>query len=166
MNNSSILLAVVATLALLSVPRVFAQHDHGGQEAQADQIAAEVVSIPAQRHATDAALREGMSRIHAALEELRHYEMGHMPQSIAVERVASIKNAIDYLFANCKLDPDADAALHSMLIPLLSGVQAFNENPADTSTVTSMRDAIDDYPRVFDDPNWNLKAVTDDEPGH
>ncbi|HET9033332.1 MAG TPA: DnrO protein [Dokdonella sp.] len=166
MKLSTLLLPVVAALALSIAPQAFAQHEHGEHDAHADHAAPESVAIPAQRYATDAPLREGMSRIHAALEELRHYEMGHMPQSIAVEKVASIKDAIDYVFANCKLDAKADAALHSMLVPLLNGVQAFNKDPADTSTVASMRDAIADYPRVFADPSWELKAGSDEEHSH
>ena len=158
MKPLMILLPVVAALALSLTAQTLAQHEHGEHDAHADHAAAATVTIPAQRHASDAALREGMSRIHAALDELRHYEMGHMPQSIAIERVASIKLATDYLFANCKLDAEADAALHSMLVPLLNGVQAFDKDPADTSTVAAMRGAVADYPNVFDDPNWQKKA--------
>ena len=141
-----------------------AQHSHDEHESHAATTAP--VVIPAQRHTTDAPLREGMSRIHTALDELTHYEMGHMPQSIAVERVDTIKQATDYIFANCKLDPKADAALHGMLVPLLNGIQAFQKHPADTSTIASMRKAVADYPRVFDDPNWSLKSDADSEHAH
>lgn len=166
MKPSMILLPVVAALALALAPPVLAQQGHADHDVHAAHDAAAPVAIPAQRYAPDAALREGMSRIHAALDELRHYEMGHMPQSIAVERVASIKEATDYLFANCKLDAQADAALHGMLVPLLSGVQAFNKNPADSSTVSVMRDAVSDYPSVFDDPNWLKSTTSGTEPAH
>lgn len=163
MKPSTILLSVVAALVISAAPHVRAQHEHDDHERHAGLAVAAPVVIPAQRYASDAPLREGMSRIHAALEELRHYEMGHMPQSIAVERVASIKAATNYLFTNCKLDAEADAALHSMLVPLLNGVQAFNKDPADTSTVTAMRNAVADYPNMFDDPNWQKKVESGTE---
>lgn len=165
MKLSTILRPVFSALALSIAPQGFAEHEHGEQTTHADH-AGSAVLIPAQRYTSDAALREGMLRIHVALEELRHYEMGHMPQSIAVDKIDSIKDATEYLFANCKLDANADAALHSMLVPLLNGVQAFKKDPADTSAVATMRDAIADYPRVFDDPNWKLKAGGGDENGH
>ena len=132
------------------------EHEHEGHEAHAAPTAP--VGIPEVRYATDAPLREGMARINAALDELAHYEMGHMPQSVAIERVDEIKNAIDYLFANCKLDAQADAALHGMLAPLLNAVQAFRKDPKDLASVAQMRQAVADYPRTFDDPAWPLKA--------
>ncbi len=163
MKPSAFLISAVAAFVISAASQVFAQHEHGAHGADAKPAATAPVTIPAHRHASDAALREGMSRIHAALDELRHYEMGHMPQSIAVERVASIKQATDYLFANCKLDAQADAALHSMLVPLINAVQAFNKDPADSSAVATMRSAVADYPNVFDDPNWQIKAESGTE---
>jgi hypothetical protein len=81
-----------------------------------------------------------------------------MPKPVAIERVDAIQAATDYLFANCKLDAQADAALHGMLAPLLAGVQAFRKNPDDTSTIAAMRQAVADYPRVFDDPQWRVEV--------
>ena len=135
------------------------EHEHEGHEAHAAPSAP--AGIPEVRYATDAPLREGMARINAALGELAHYEMGHMPQSIAIERVDAIKDAIYYLFANCKLDAQADAALHGMLVPLINGVQAFKKNPQDLASVAQMRQAVADYPRTFDDPAFPLKAQDD-----
>lgn len=156
-------LLLSSTLFCTALP-VSAQHTHDEHESHAATAAP--VAIPAQRFATDAPLREGMSRINGALDALAHYEMGHMPQSIAVERVDAIKQATDYLFANCKLDPKADAALHSMLVPLLNGIQAFEKDPADTSTVATMRQAVADYPRVFDDPSLPPSADPDTDSEH
>ncbi len=150
---SFLLLSILSGAALPAT----AQVSHAGHQTHTTTAPA---AIPAHRYATDAPLREGMARIHAALDELAHYEMGHMPQSIAIQRVAAIKQATSYLFANCKLDPEADAALHRMLVPLLNGVQAFEKNPADRSTVAAMRRAVADYPRVFDDPKWPVKTET------
>ena len=115
-------------------------------------------SAPSQRHAADAPLREGMARIHTALDELRHYEMGQMPEPLAIEQVAAIKSAIDILFATCKLEPEADAALHSILVPLLAAVQTFKGNPHDVGAIAAMRQAVADYSRLFDDSHWPLKA--------
>lgn len=154
---------LLSTILCAALPAT-AQHSHDEHESHA--AITTPVAIPAHRHTTDAALRDGMSRVRAALDELAHYEMGHMPQSMAVERVDAIKNATDDIFANCKLSPDADAALHGMLVPLLTSIQAFQRDPAATSTIASMRRAVADYPRVFDDPNWPLKAGVGSEHAH
>ncbi len=153
---------LISTFVFASLPAI-AQHEHDEHASHASSAA---VAIPAQRHATDAPLRDGMARIRVALDELSHYEMGHMPQSVAVERVDAIKAATDSIFANCKLAPDADVALHAMLVPLLNGINAFRTDPADTSTVVAMRQAIADYPRVFDDPNWQPTADAGSEHAH
>lgn len=157
--TSNLLLATV--MLALAIPLAQAQHAHEDHDATTAAPA-----NPAQRFETDAALREGMGRIHEALKELRHYEMGHMPESIAVEKVQEIQSAIDYLFANCKLPADADAALHTILAPLLGAVQAFEKNPKDMAAVAGMRDAANNYPHRFKDPDWPLPADSAEPAGH
>lgn len=152
-----------ALLMVLAAPAAQAQPEH---EHDAHAAPAAPATNPAQRFATDAALREGMGRIHAALNELRHYEMGHMPETIAVEKVDEIKSSIDYLFENCKLPADADAALHAILAPLLGAIQSFEKDPKDMTALASMRKAVDDYPHRFNDPDWPLPAVSAEHAGH
>ena len=134
------------------------QQDHATAAANASE------PIPTQRWATDAPLREGMGRIHTAIDELRHYEMGHMNQTMALERVASIEEATRYLFANCKLAPDADTALHGMLGPLLVATQRLHKDPQDKASVAAIREAVADYPRYFDDPQWPVETGSADVP--
>ncbi|MEP6882667.1 MAG: DnrO protein [Dokdonella sp.] len=158
MKMRTLALSLAVALPLFATPWAIAQHEH--EHAPAVTTPSE----SSERFATDAALRQGMSRIHKALDALRHYEMGHMPESIAKQQVDDIGSAIDYLFANCKLDAQADSALHAMLVPLLDGVQAFKKNPEDTSSVAAMRQAVTDYPQRFDDPDW--PPVPESDSGH
>ncbi len=116
--------------------------------------AAAPTNPPAKRWASDAALREGMGRVQAALKELRHHELGHMPLAAVREQAAQIEAAIRFLFANCRLAPDADAALHSILLPLLQSAKHLQSEPADRATVAALRAAVAPYPRQFDDPGW------------
>jgi hypothetical protein len=131
-----------------------AQHDHA---AHAHTTAP--VPPPAQRWAGDAALRDGMGRIHTALEELRHYEMGHMDATMALDRVGLIEQAAAGIFAKCKLTPERDAVLHGMLVPLLGAAQQLKANPQDMAQVDAMRRAVAGYPRYFDDPDWTAPAA-------
>jgi hypothetical protein len=122
----------------------------------------------AQRWVPDAPLSEGMRRAHAAVDELRHYEMGHMSAPMAVDRATSVEEAVTYMFAHCKLAAEPDAALHGILVPLLSAAQALKADPKKVSAVADMRAAIAHYPQYFNDPGWDQPApvehVMHDEP--
>jgi hypothetical protein len=122
----------------------------------------------AQRWAPDAPLSGGMRRAHAAVDELRHYEMGHMSAPMAVDRATSVEEAVTYMFAHCKLAAEPDAALHGILVPLLSAAQALKTDPKKVGAVADMRAAIAHYPQYFNDPGWDQPApvehVMHDEP--
>ncbi len=149
-------IARVFLLGLLALPcpgAAFAQHAH--HAAPSDTAPA---LAPTTRWPADAALRDGMGRIHVALEELRHYEMGHMDATMALDRVGLIEQAAADIFATCKLPEERDVVLHRMLVPLLAAAQQLKANPADMTQVQAMRDAIADYPRYFADPGWAAPA--------
>lgn len=158
MKRISLILVVLAAVGFFPCAQAKPQHSHDASMKH--------VAVPAQRWATDAPLREGMARVHTALNDLRHYEMGHMPRKVALERVADIEGATSYMFAHCKLAPDADAALHGMLGPLLAGAAALKQNPDDKSAVDAMRKAVADYPRYFDDPAWPVESSPKDVHDH
>ncbi|MEZ5521569.1 MAG: DnrO protein [Dokdonella sp.] len=157
-------ISVFAALVALKTGAILPAHaQHAHQESTHEPSGR---SGSAQRFATDAPLREGMARIHSALDDLRHYEMGHMPQPLAIEQVAAIQSAVDTLFATCKLEPEADAALHGMLVPLITAVQAFKTNPDDLGSIARMRQAIADYARLFDDSPSRYAPGADSDPAH
>jgi len=147
----------VAAIALAGPLPASAQHDHAAHAAYDGKQ----VPMPAVRWHADDTLREGMGRIHQALDELRHYEMGHMSEAMAQDRAGLIQDAGAYIFAHCKLRPQQDAVLHEMLVPLLAAAQALKENPKDMGQVAAMRKAVTDYPRYFDDPGWSYGASTE-----
>lgn len=128
-----------------------------------DHLAPAVAPAPAvtQRWAADAPLREGMARVRVALDELRHHEMGHMSDGQARERAVAIEEAVRSMFANCRLAPEPDTALHAILAPLLAAAQRLDKDPADKAAVAAMREAVAPYARRFDDPQWPAVAPTD-----
>ena len=152
---AAVMFVFAAASAVATPPQVHEAHTDQDHAAHA---AAGSVAIPATRWATDAPLREGMRRVHAALDELRHYEMGHMPPNMALERAVTIEDAITFMFTHCKLAPDPDKALHSILVPLLSAAQRLKNNPKDVAAVAAMRSAVENYPRYFDDAQWSVEA--------
>ena len=140
--------AALLLLAAVSAPPALAQHSH---EHPAPAVAQ---AAPAQRWDTDVPLRTGMAKIRAAVDALQHYERGHMGPEQAVEQATQIQQQIAYLVANCKLQPQADAALHVIIAELGAGAQALKDNPADLSVIAPMRQALQHYPRQFNDPTW------------
>ncbi len=154
--------AVVAALlcGALTLPAATASpqdHHHHADPAAADASAS--MPAPAQRYQPDAPLSAGMRTVHQAVEELRHAEMGHMSRAMITDRAVIIETAVADMFANCKLEPKPDAALHGILVPLLTAAQKLKLDPADTAPVASMREAISSYPRWFDDAGWDQPST-------
>jgi len=107
---------------------------------------------------TDASLREGMSRIRGIVEprldavnerKLTHAQYRQMARGIEGE--------IAYIVDNCKLDPRADAVLHSVIAELGEGVEALanesDEHRPEAGVARIVR-TLDDYGTYFDHPGW------------
>lgn len=146
-------LFAAAALLALAPGAALAQHDHA-----AHTHVAAPVPPPAHPWQPDATLRTGMEQIHTALEQLRHYEMGHMDATLALDRVDAIEESAAGIFAKCKLPPERDAVLHGMLVPLLAAAQKFKANPRDMGQLAAMREAVAGYPRYFEAPGWTTAA--------
>lgn len=108
--------------------------------------------VEGQRWATDAPLREGMRGIRVAVDALGHYEHGHMGPDQAVLLADKIEGHVRDVIARCTLMPDADAALHAIIVPLLRNAGALKHDPGDLTVIAPMRKAMTDYARQFDDP--------------
>ncbi len=148
---------VLCLLLTSTTANVLAQHHH---HSHAETTA---LSVPAQRWVPDASLHDGIRKVHVAVDELHHYERGHMSASMAMDRAATIESAVSDMFAHCKLAAEPDAALHGILVPLLSAAQALKAHPDKVAAVARMRTAIARYPQYFDDPGWDsAKPVMDD----
>lgn len=139
-------------LCLAWAPMAHAQHDHGHGAVPAASAGSTADVAPAQRWQADAPLRKGMAGIRAAVDGLQHYEHGHMGPDQAVTLATQVQEQIAYLVANCRLEPQADAALHLIIARLGGSAQALKDDPADLSSIAPMRDALQDYSRQFADP--------------
>ena len=88
-----------------------------------------------------------------------HAERGHLDATQTSAAAQQVQDAANFMFANCKLTPEPDAALHGLLAALLSGATAIKANPADTSPVASMRETMALYPRMFEDATWQADTA-------
>jgi len=135
-------------------PAPVAEADAHPQEAHDDAHAAGHalgdVPVPDNHHpwTPDAPLMEGMSRVRAAVSGLEA-----APDEAAVARhVAEVDEAIADMFANCRLEPEPDAALHVVLARLIAASRELQADPSATAPVAAMRAALANYEALFDDP--------------
>ena len=114
---------------------------------------------PATPWASDAPLREGMRRMNQAVVTLGHAENGHLDAAQTSAAAQQVQDAANYMITNCKLAPEPDTALHGVLATLMTGAAAIKGDPANTTPVASMRDAVALYPRMFVDASWNADTA-------
>ncbi len=108
-----------------------------------------------EKWATDEPLRASMGRLHAAvIPPYKAFNNKTITAEQANELAASIKTEIDLIFANCKLEPKADAALHIVLADLLGGKAAIEANPSDPEGVPRIVNALHSYSEHFEHPNF------------
>jgi hypothetical protein len=139
------MLAVVV-VAALSGPALLAQ-DHAAHH-PLPAVAPTPDSI--QRWTADATLRRNMRGIRAAVEALDHYQHGHMGPEQAMTVATKIEGHVNEIIAQCQLPPDADAALHAILAPLMSGAASLKSDPKRLDVIPPMREALEQYERQFD----------------
>jgi len=73
--------------------------------------------------------------------------------------VTLIDDAIAGMFAGCKLEADADVALHGLLAEFMAGAEAVRTSPqVPVAEIARMRQALARYPQLFDDPRWDAEA--------
>ncbi|MGN6513603.1 MAG: DnrO protein [Lysobacteraceae bacterium] len=124
----------------------------GAQHHEHATAAPAAAAAPAQRFATDATLREQMRGIRVAVEGLDHYAHGHLEPAQATRLAGQVEERVLAIIANCKLPPDADAALHAIIVPLMRNAVALKQDARDTAAIQPMRDALAQYALRFDDP--------------
>ena len=158
MRRTTLLCALLLILAgALSSATAAAQSAHEGHAVHAPLTA--TAPVPTQRWASDAPLRKGMRDIRVAVQALEHYEHGHMGIAQASSTVALIDTSVNDIFANCRLEPDADVALHGLLARFLAGAEAVRTSQqVPVQEIAGMRSALARYPQLFDDPAWNAAA--------
>lgn len=140
-------------LTLLCMVGLTEMPAHAGNHASHDLPgAAKHAPAAGQRWATDVPLREGMQGVRTAVDALGHYEHGHMGPEQAVVLAEKIESHVRGIIANCKLAPDADAALHAIIAPLMQNAAALKREPHKLEAILPMREALEQYARQFDDP--------------
>ncbi|WP_147652630.1 DnrO protein [Vulcaniibacterium gelatinicum] len=173
MNTRPLPLALALTLALAACTREqpapppapsaqaapatqAAPDDHAEPAAHPEHTAGMPAPPPGQRWATDAPLRAGMARVRAATEALAPLEQGRMDAAQVRAQADEIQAAVNTIFAECRLPPEPDAALHPLLIRLMQASRALREKPADPAPLADLHAVLEHYPQMFDDQDWPM----------
>jgi hypothetical protein len=123
---------------------------HDVQHASHDTHANSAPTPPAgERWPTDEPLRAGMSRIEDAVT---HAAAASRPISAknARELAQTVEQNVVYIVQNCKLEPDADAALHVIIGRMMTATtQLKKEDDSRDAGLTQLNDALAAYRKSF-----------------
>lgn len=150
--------AAIAALLCVAASQAAPARAHAHRDAGYVPAAPTGQEARTQRYATDAPLRKGMSSILANVEALGHYEHGHMGPEQAKLLATRIEDDVNGIIRDCRLPPEADAALHAIIVPLLTQARALKAEPTKLEAIPPMRAALADYERLFDDPAFGAEA--------
>lgn len=160
MNRRTRLIGTIGLLAgLLWGPAMAAGavengHHHGDQHAAASDLKPN----DGKKWAADDALRRGMSGIRNQIAQHLKSEQAGKPGPAQYTSLAKELNGqLGYIFQNCRLDKEADAALHQILAQVIEGVEILEGKQTDVERregVMKIAHALEGYPTYFSHPGW------------
>lgn len=96
-----------------------------------------------------------MTRIRAAVEtSTASYRQGTLQAEDARALAARIESDIAYMVANCKLEPEPDAALHVLIARMMNAATALKADPMSEAGLPQVVSALTEYGTTFDHPDW------------
>ena len=135
-------------------------HDHTANQdkEQAGHWDAALMLDHGKPWATDTPLRQGMSQIRDAVQSATpEFQKGKLSRARAKVLAKSIETSVNFMLTNCKLEPEADASLHVILVQLLSAANEVKLDPQTKNGMPRMHEVLGKYPLYFDQPGW--KAI-------
>jgi hypothetical protein len=114
-----------------------------------------------QQWTTDAALRNGMTRLREAVDTALagdHVQTISERQALVLQK--EVEDNVSYLIANCELSEQADAALHGLLADLLKGANAMADPAERAAGTQQIVAALQHYPTLFAPPHWSDEPST------
>lgn len=132
-------------------------HDHGHNS---HENATSTEATRNKKWDADQALQRRMNEIRSTVQSKMKVAHAGKLQSADYKLLAEkIDESILSAFKECKLAPEADAALHKIFARMMKGTAAMKGEAKDRSELsrqgfTEVVKALEDYPRVFNDPTW------------
>ena len=148
---------MLALMLLVAPLGGFAQHQHEHEEAASGGLVLEHGA----KWATDAPLRSGMEQIRSLIAVPQATVTAGIVLSPADARQLAdgVRHQVDELIQNCKLEPDADAALHVLIADMLKGAAELADGPQLAMGLARIQNAINQYPKYFSHPGWEAGGI-------
>jgi len=148
------LITVVLAVSTTSL-QVQAQHDHEEAHAHEDHASSGLSLNNGVQWETDAVLRHEMMEIRAAVENVAPtFDAGQLALAQAQQLSATVRGSVNTMIAQCELEPEADANLHSILAVLLAGAAALESSPMSSEGVPALKEALQAYGQYFNHTGW------------
>jgi hypothetical protein len=151
----SMFMLALANVGAIALLHLYGPAEHGhGQHGMS-----ELALNDGMRWATDAPLRQGLERIRDGVAPIVAASTARpLTMDEATALSSAIKDQVQFLVENCKLEPRADAALHVLLNDFLQGADALAADPASKAGLEYVVNALNLYPQYFDHHGWRPLA--------
>ena len=146
---------MLAGILLVASFSSFAQHEHEDAEGGALRL------DHGAKWATDAPLRSGMAQIRnlVAVPQATVAAGLALSSTDARQLAEGIRQQVDELIRNCKLEPEADAVLHVLIAGMLQGATELAAEPPSVEGLVRIQHALDQYPQYFSQPGWEAGGI-------
>lgn len=139
-------------------------HDHAAMPTDAEPAG------PEKRFAVTPELKAGMEQIRDLIRGLHKKIKKNPNEKTEVEKSADkFTEAVNKIFATCKLPPDADAALHPLLAKILDAATDFKAGDFEKGH-EKIHAGLSGYGQTFDHPGWmnrgGQKGISKDKSVH
>ncbi|MCW8956508.1 MAG: hypothetical protein OQL09_06465 [Gammaproteobacteria bacterium] len=126
-------------------------HQHGHDEHGASGLSLN----QGKKWQTDAPLRQGMNSINEAVKKaVPAFHHDELNKADAKQLAKHINDQVNYLVANCKLEPQADATLHVLIGELLTSADKLSRDPLSNQGMPGLVKALMQYPNYFEHQGW------------
>lgn len=133
-----------------------AEHSHQHDDQHA--AAGELKPNNGKKWAADDALLRGMGGIRNQIAEHLHAEQAGKVGPAQYNILAKgVNGQLGYIFQNCRLNKEADAALHQILAQVIAGVEILEGKQTGVERregVRKIASALESYPTYFVHPGW------------
>ena len=135
---------------------------HAAHAAPAEHASPGQASAPAVRWQADEPLSRGMQRVRAATQALAHGAHGHLDVAQVQAISRQLDAAVRDMFAQCRLEPEPDAALHPLLASVLQASARLSAGRFDPQALAELEALLARYPLLFEDAAWSAPRESSD----
>lgn len=147
MKNIAVLLLSVSLFNIQTFAEESEHHKGHHQPKAAVQVKSD------KKFVADDNLKSRMSAVLEAVKALEADETSHKKNDKVIEVGKKIEASVNDIFKTCKLEPDADAAIHPILADLLKGASLLKKGNAKEGH-EKIHKALVKYEETFEHAGW------------